>query len=352
MRLSVRVAAAALLSTALSACDIPTGLPQWETTWVTPSEGTSVSVVELLPAGLDVNADTSAFVLSIDTASGGFMLSDFCPSCPPATFPVPKPAFRDSVEVDVPLPSAVRSATIAGGELIVRLRNDFDFDPIRPSASARGSVRVQIRSGTTLVGSLVIDGNQRAFPANSTLMDTLQFLPSTIADTLTMRVILDSPAGDPTTMQPSDGFTASVWSDGLEVSQATVNVAAQTISGVESEIDLSGVDVEDITEGTIFMEIQNPFSITGNLTVSVDPEGSAGPFNKMVQLAPGDTEVSITFDENEIQQMIGEVNTLTVGGTVNAVGGAVTVRPDMVIGIDTRLRVTVLVGGSDDESSN
>ena len=54
---------------------------------------------------------------------------------------------------------------------------------------------------------------------------------------------------------------------------------------------------------------------------------------------------------DEIEQIAGAVNVFTVDGTVTAIGGAVTVRPDMVMRIQTRLRVTVEVGGSDEEEN-
>ena len=62
----------------------------------------------------------------------------------------------------------------------------------------------------------------------------------------------------------------SIESSGVLASEATVSVASLTIEGAETELDLADVDIGDrITEGTIFLEIENPFSLTGNLTVGL-----------------------------------------------------------------------------------
>ena len=195
MKLRMRPAGAFLLLAGISACDIPTGIPRWETTWITPGEEASVSVAELLPSGLTVNDDTTAFELTIDTVRATFELADFCPSCPSSpTVPVAKPAFQSAVDVQVPLPDEVVSVDITTGMVIVDLRNGFDFDPIRPSASARGAITLELRSGATLIGSLVIDGDERAFAPGTTIRDTLNFTAATVSGTMTLEIEMDSPA--------------------------------------------------------------------------------------------------------------------------------------------------------------
>ena len=344
MKLRMRSAGAILLLAGLSACDIPTGMPRWDTTWITPGEEVSVSVAELLPAGLSVNADTSAFVLQLDTVTGGFQLSDFCPACPSSpTIPVPKPAFTGSETIGVPLPDEVESVDITSGMVIIELTNNFDFDPIRPSASARGDVTLELRSGATLVSSLVIDGNQRALAPGTTLRDTMNFAAATVQDSLTLEVTLDSPAGDNTTMSANDGFEVEVWSPSIEVAEATVSITSQAIESEETELDLSDVDLGDrIQDGTIFLDIVNPFGVTGTLNITVTPETGA-PIVKNVNLSAGNTTVQVDFSEEEIERLIGETSTMSVTGTVN--GGNVTVQPDDEIGVTARLRVTVEIGG-------
>lgn len=353
MKLFVRPAGALVLIAGLSACDVPTGIPRWETTWITPGEGTTVSVAELLPAGIAITPDSSAFVLGFDPVDTAWQLSEFCPACPPIAATVPKPAFSGTVSTQMPLPASVQSVVVAGGDVDIALTNGFDFDPIRPGATAdSGSLTITVTSGGATVATFVIDGADRAFPPGTTINETLAFQPSTITDALTFEFTVDSPAGDPTTVDPADELSASIQSTGVLVSEATVAASSLPIEGAEMELDLADVEEGDrFKEGTIFLEIQNPFSLTGQLTMTVDPAGPAGPFVKPVALVAGESEASVTFVEAEIQQMIGAVNTITIDGVVSAVGGGVTVRPDMVIGVETRLRVTVEVGGDPDDDS-
>ena len=354
MKLSVRPAGALVaLVAGLSACDVPTGIPRWETTWITPGEGTSVSVAELLPAGIAITPDSSAFVLGFDPVDAAWQLSELCPACPPFAATAPKPAFSATVGTDMPLPASVQSVVVTGGDIDIALTNGFDFDPIRPGAAAdSGSITITVTSGGATVASLVIDGADRAFPPGATINETLTFQPSTIAGALAFAFTVDSPEGDVTTLDPADELSVSIESTGVLASEATVAASSLPIEGAVVELDLADVDIGDrIREGTIFLEIQNPFSLTGDLSLTVDPEGPAGPFVEAVALVQGESEASVTFDEAEIQQMIGAVNTLTIDGVVSAVGGGVTVRPDMVIAVETRLRVTVEVGGDADDDS-
>ena len=348
MKLRMRPAGAFLLLAGLSACDIPTGIPRWETTWITPGKEVSVSVVELLPSGLGVNADTSAFVLTIDPVSESWSLSDFCPACPPVTATAPKPAFTATVSTTAPLPSALTSADVEGGEILIELVNGFDFDPIRPgAASDSGTITITISSGATTVATLVVDGDDQAFAPGDTLDLSLDFLPSTIANDLDIDLTLVSPAGDVATLSPSDALSAEISSNGVLVSEAVVSLSAQPITGDTLELDLEDVDVEDrINGGTIFLDVVNPFGVTGNLTMTVRPEGGA-PIVKPVVLTAGSSTVEVDFTEAEIQSMIGHNNTVVLSGNVN--GGAVTVRPDMEMGVTARLRLVVELGGESDE---
>src|SRR5581483_9237204 len=45
----------------LAACDVPTGLPKYDTEWNVPGKSTSISVNSLLPSGVSATSDNSAF---------------------------------------------------------------------------------------------------------------------------------------------------------------------------------------------------------------------------------------------------------------------------------------------------
>ena len=344
-----RPAGLLLLMAGVAACDIPTGLPRWETTWITPSEETTVHVAELLPADLAVNGDTTAFVLAIDPVNESWSLSDFCALCPPVTAVAPKPAFTATVSTTVPLGAAVQSVDVQSGRIDIVLTNGFDFDPLRPgAASDSGSITIELTSGTTTVASAALDGRTVSFAPGATRTLQLNFAPSTIAGDLGVDLTIDSPAGDVTTLNPNDALTMSLSSPGILVSEATISVAGQTIEGIDTELDLSDIDLESVKDGTIFLDIDNPFGVSGSLSITIDPDGGA-PIVKSVALPAGNASAQVHFSESEMSQLIGQVSTMSVGGTMNP--GTVTVAPDMAITIGMRLRVTLELGGSDDDDN-
>lgn len=344
-----RPAGVLLLVAGVSACDLPTGMPRWETTWITPSEETSVHVTELLPAGLMVNVDTTAFELAIDPVNESWTLSEFCAACPPVTSVAPKPAFTATVSTTAPIPAAVQSVDVQGGSIDLVLTNGFDFDPIRPgAASDSGSITITVSSGTTTVASLVVDGRTQSFAPNTTKNLSLPFVPSTITGDLDVDLTIDSPAGDQTTLNPNDVLGLALSSDGILVSEATISVAGQAIEGVEAELDLSDVDLDAIRDGTIFLDVVNPFGVTGDLTITIDPLDGAS-IVKSVGLPSGTGSVQVDFTEEEMSRLIGEVSTMSITGTMDP--GTVTVTPDMAITVGMRLRVTIEVGGNDDDDN-
>jgi len=349
MKLRVRPAGALLLAAGLSACDVPSGIPRWETTWITPGEGTTVSVAELLPPGLDVNDDTTAFVLALAPLNTAWQLSEVCPGCSPGAAPV-KPAFVSNLTGTLALPAGVQSVDLEGGTIDIEFVNNFEFDPIRPGvASDSGSVTITVRSGATELTSVVVRGEDAAFGPGDTIARTLTFAPASVVDDIVVEFTIDSPQGDATTFSSTDGFEADIATGGLEVSEGVVSVTGQQIEAVETPLDLSDVDLDQVREGAIFLDIVNPFGVTGTLNLMIET-GDGGVIEETEALSAADSStIVLDFDQTELEQMIGQENTMRIEATVN--GGSVTVRPDMVMGIETRLRITVEMdfAGNDDE---
>ena len=345
-----RPAGLLLLLAGVTACDLPTGMPRWDTTWITPAEETTIHVVELLPAGLGVTPDTSAFELAIEPVSESWTLRDFCAACPLVTTVAPKPAFTATVSTTTPLPAAVQSVDVEGGSIDIVLTNGFGFDPIRPGVSSdSGSITITVTSGSATVASLVLDGRTQSFAPNTTKNLSLAYVPSTVGGDLDVDLTIVSPAGDAAPMNPNDALGFTLSSDGVLVSEASISVAGQTIEGIETELDLQDVDVENIKDGTILLDVENPFGVTGALTIAIEPAGGAA-IVKQVALPAGSASAQVHFSEEEMQRLVGVVSSMSISGTLNP--GTVTVRPDMAITIGMRLRVTVEVGGSDEDENN
>ena len=118
----------------LVACDIPTGAPIYDTLWEVPGKSTSISVNTILPSGVTVAPDNSAFQVTV-TPSSVSINRDARPGLRPVHFterPVgAEAAVRRRWQRDVSLPSSVTSATLVRDTLTVTLSNGFNFDPIR-----------------------------------------------------------------------------------------------------------------------------------------------------------------------------------------------------------------------------
>jgi hypothetical protein len=349
MKLSVRPADALLLVAGLSACDIPTGAPRWQTTWITPAAETSVSVGELLPAALTVNPDTSAFLLSFPAVSDAFALAEFCAGCPAVAVTAPKPAFQGTVSTTLPLPASIESVTIEGGQIEIELVNGFAFDPLRPGVAAdSGTLTIEVLMAGVPVASGIVDGATQAFPSGDTLALALPFTASDVTEDLEVELTLDSPAGDLTTLDPSDEIGISIEATDVEVSEAVVQVPATPVGSDDQELDLSDLDVDDLRAGTIFINIANPFGVTGALTLTLTPDDGP-PIVKPVEISAADSsQVRLDFDRAEIERLAGQVSDLSFTGTLG--GSSVTVRPDLVLGLDMRLRFTIELGGGDDDN--
>ena len=135
-----------------AACDlpIPTSAPSYDTEWNIPGKSTTISVNTLLPGGVTATSDNSAFQIAVSPSTSTFTrhLGQDCPACGLANgVTVPKPAFSGGGSENFALPATMSSATLVKDTLRVAVRNGFNFDPIRPSASARGYVVIRVTSG-------------------------------------------------------------------------------------------------------------------------------------------------------------------------------------------------------------
>ncbi|MDX1578155.1 MAG: hypothetical protein R3266_06710, partial [Gemmatimonadota bacterium] len=159
-----------LVLAGLAACEFPTEPPRWDTTWQVPVEAIRVRATDLLPASVDVNADTSAFVTETPEASIRVALSDLCEVCLLLDgVRTAKPAFTDTQSTSTSLPSELVSATLAGGSFDLVMGHSFNFDPLRPSATANGHIVIRITSAGNVVAEDSIDGADTAFPTGTTL---------------------------------------------------------------------------------------------------------------------------------------------------------------------------------------
>ena len=369
----MRRPALGLLALALgAACAIPTEAPNWDVVWnlPLPDSGQTISVTSFLPNGVAVigSGATAAFRANVSSVPPiNRTLGVQCPSCPNAT--AQKPAFTAPIStttISLTSGTALNTGVLAAGsQIALALNNGFTFDPIRPPGGSPGTITLTVNNGAATLGTLTLQGATSAIPANQTTNVTIP-LSGTIntAAPITVSMTMDSPAGaaaQPVTMNPNHPFTVSA-TPTIDVSQATVTIAAQPLIPTPQDLDLTSGPLAELenriadsatVQGSMFMLITNPMTIGANGTVTftgtkVDESGTATaitPVVKTLAIPAGGTSaastVRIDFTGEELRRIVGSNLTVAITGTTLA--GSTTVTPASSITIFTRLQVRLFV---------
>jgi len=330
-----------------AACAVPTELPTYDTVWNVPVKSTTISVNSFLPAGeVTATPDNSAFQVTVSPSSTGITrsLGQDCSACVVANgFTVPKPPFSGGGTASLGLPSNVSTVTLVRDTLTVSITNGFNFDPIRPSAGARGYFTITVTSGANVVGRDSVDGSTTALAANSTLVRRIP-LAGTVSGSGGLQVTsqLNSPLGDPVTIDVSRQISLSASVGTVYVSSAQVSLANQNVSSPPTEMDLSGIDstiVRRANGASLLLAVDNPFNATG--TLKVDLVGGS-TITKSIVLTGGSSTPSVDFTGDEIRALLGQKVSVTFSGAVN--GANVTIQPGQSLSVTSRLQLSLTVG--------
>ncbi|HSJ05989.1 MAG TPA: hypothetical protein VK936_04755 [Longimicrobiales bacterium] len=343
MRPAAALSACTLL---LAACDIPTGLPRFESRWVVPLSTTRVGVGELLPAAVTVAG--GRFHVSVPPGSGQRTLGQMC-GMPCAAFQgvvAPKPAFSDSFQVSSPLPAGLVAATVESASVTVSLSHDLGFDPVRPEGRIEdGRLDVTIRNDGRVVGSAVID---QPFPPGAPIARTIDLAPGVMSGVLQASVAIVSPAGDPVAIDNAAALTAHLVPVAMTLTEAEVSVQQREIEAQPVHLDLTGVD-EDLRErvrnGALRLTLDNPFALSGSLELRLRAPASGADIVRAVQVSAGQTTHVIALSRDEMRWLLGYDVEATLTGPVTATGPSVTVRPDQEVTVTPRLDLVIEIGG-------
>jgi hypothetical protein len=327
----------------LAACEVPTSMPNWNTLWIAPAQGTAIPVTALLPAGISRTTATE-FLLSIPPAEVERTLGEVCPICALGDGLVaPKPEFTLTASPSAPLPDDVISASLASGRVRVALSHDFSFDPLRPSATARGYLLLVARSGETTLVRDSIDGSTTAWPRGTVLKRTLTINPAVLTTGVTVSLTLYSPAGDPVRIDADQKLTITSAPGELRVSEAEIRVVAHRVDAEEVALDLGDID-EVITDhqrgGAILLDVSNPFAVAGDLTLVITAPDAV--ITKPFALQTGDFTARVELSESELDAILGRSPVqLSAWGVVSAPEAGTTVKPSQSVAIDSRLELTI-----------
>jgi hypothetical protein len=331
----------ALLTLGLAACDFPTEIPKWDTTWLVPADSTTIGVSSLLPSSITTNSNASAFLLSVQPVTLGQSLGDLCGgACAPLNgLTVPKPAFSGTVSSSISLPAEVVS--VSGGQAAVTLSHDFSFDPLRPAPGQFGYIVVSLTSGSTVLATDSMAGETLDFPAGVVRTRTLT-LNGAVNGPIGVTVKTFSPAGGTVTIDLSDRLTVTTPSQ-LQFGQSQIRVTNRTINTTDVELDLGDID-ETVTErtkaGALLLTLINPFAVSGDLTITITAPGTT--ITKTVALAQGTTNARVEFNHDEIQAILQSSPVLLrASGAVCASACTTTVTPSQSVKIASRLELTI-----------
>lgn len=345
LRLPGRMLPAALLLSAVG-CEFPTQAPKWHTTWIVPGDNVEIEASSFFPSGVTLSAQEDAFLVSLPTISFqrtlGEMCGGACQALNGAT--APKPAFGATLSASTSLPADVVSAAISGGEIDLHLSHNLSFDPLRPSATARGSVVITARSGSTVLAQETISGTSNSFAPNTLVRRTLRLSPATVEGPIDVIVTVNSPAGDPVRIDTSQRLAVQALPGEVRASQARVRFAgSRSVTGSEFDMSMGGIDPElsrNVRSATLHLDVSNPFAVEGTLRLQFRADGET--ITKTLQLRSGTTAGRVDFTSDEIRSLFDSSEVVLIpSGTFTSPSGVLTVVPGQAIGVDSRLELVV-----------
>jgi hypothetical protein len=325
------------------ACDIPTASPRFIPRFLISAAETALPVAQVLPSSVTIAVDGEAFAVGVPGVTFDRSLAQLCPSCPPAAGPFPKPAFTAELAGATSLPSDVASAQLASGVLAVRVENRLGFDPIRPSPTARGRLTLEVTAAGRVLGSALVAGEEQALAHGESVTRAIPLEAGTLSGPITVRVMVESPAGDPITPASDARLIVELQPATVLVSEGVVHVPARAVEVESRTIDLTGVDAtvrDRVRGGAVVLLVENPFAITGRLRLRL--AASASSVEREIGIGTGTQRVPLTGDE--LRSLLGDRIEVSAAGPIDAASG-VRVRPDDRITLLARLEVSLEVGG-------
>jgi hypothetical protein len=366
---------AALLGLALTvaACDVAQFAmdpkPRFTETWNLPGPSTHMSVAKLLPTNgtVSILPDSSAFSLQIDPVNITAGLGANCGPCSLLNGTnAPKPAFTMSPGNSTNLPSDIVGAAILSGQINLSLTNGLSFDPLYVNTGGgsppQGTMVIVVRSGSVVLGRDSVRGAAVVSPAGpnpsnapfapgTTLNRTIVLNSGTIAGSLTIDFIVDSPLGDHLVPINVGGtFSATVSVPFINVASVSMNVPSRTFdSGTADSVEFPATGDYIVGLG-LAMGITNPFPTIGaglNLVFAWGPNPS-DKISKPIALpsgcstAPCTGTVNVSLDSAEVQQLLTGGDKVSIGITGNVSStGPLTVTPKMEVGVTNRITLKI-----------
>ena len=339
---------------ALSGCDVPTEIPQFDVRWILPIVEDTIAVEELLPA-TGVTISGGNFVVEADTVLLNETLGSLCMAClDSGGLPAPKPLFNLKYDQTGSLATDVMSVELVSGSISLAIQNDLGFDPIRPAAGSPGTMIVTIYdvdaggrqlARDTLDGAILTD----SLPNGALTTILLNLAPGTVSSTIFAEVDLVSPAGDPVPIDLNAGLDITVAVGPVSVSSATLDVNDRMFPLDPIDLDVEDIDsdvVERVLEGSLVLDIQNPFGVGVSIIYDIiAPDTTIS--RSLIITSDSISTVTLSYPGDDFCRFLGQPNVQTSGAvTVLAPSGPATVTPTQELVFEASLDLMLEVGGS------
>jgi hypothetical protein len=363
VRRVVSFASLASLAT-IVACDIPSEAPIFQQTWIVPSDSVTVDAAEIAPNGVLVTAGAPpAFEFTTPSANIATTLADVCgqPACQTAvTVTVPTPAFTspdDEMTATIAFPAGVTAATVTGGAFNLAITNNLGFDPLRPNGAGSapyGTLSMSVTSGAVTANYVITGSPTVGLPHGATTPLVLQLPTGTYTGSVRIELALNVPAGNPATINGSNGLEIAASIQGLRVTQTTVALVNETVNTEATEFDLEDIDFADEVEGgALLLTTVNPFTASAQLDVVIvaPPQQDGRPqvtITKTITIPAQPTSTAtVTLSKAEMASLLGKGGvTMRVNGAVNGTGpgGTLVLTPTSRIIVRTQLQLILNIG--------
>lgn len=334
----------------LYACEIPTAAPILETRWVFPVRTTTIGIDEFLPDG--VVATDAGFEVEVNPFSRSMSLGDLCSLCQALNgILAPKPLLQTSFDASSTLAQDLVSAELTSGAVTLQLFNGFGFDPLRPSATATGTLTITLIAGDVggrVLDQVILDGASTSMPPGSTTTLPRSLAPGALTSTVTALVELDSPAGDPVQIDTSDRLDLIVTVESLSIASATLDVAGREVTIEDTSLEMDGIDstlLDYLMSGALELEIQNPFGIAMNMFIEIRGPGIT-TIRRDFDVTDAPTSIArLEYEGEELRSFLGKPGIVFAGsGVVSSAAGTTTVTPGQELVIDASLDAVLEIG--------
>ena len=200
-----------------------------------------------------------------------------------------------------------------------------------------------------VLSELVVSGTDTSFPAGTTMTRTLALAPTAVNGSLVAAVTLDSPLGDPVTVDTASAVSVVVTPGTIHVSSVAIDVSSESVAIDPVDLDVGDIDQDiekRVIEGAFLLAVTNPFGVSADFDLSIT--WPSGTIDRSASITSAPTsQVRIDFTGAELQSFLGEQNVVLTGSAVvDAAAGVVTVNPGQELVLKASMDLILEIGGS------